>query len=109
MKLIDMDVAIDAISEMMPTPYTPDGSHPADEGIFMAQELFADCIQTIEDLPIIEQPKIIHCKDCRYWSDYICFCEDHDIRCQDYYIGDMHTESDFYCGYAKRKQNEVKE
>lgn len=54
-------------------------------------------------------PEIIHCEDCRYWSDYICFCEKHDIRCQDYYIGDMHTESDFYCGYAKRKQNEVKE
>lgn len=66
-------------------------------------------LEKIDALPTIEQPKIIHCKDCRYWSDYTCFCEEHDIRCQDYYIGDMHTESDFYCGYAKRKQNEVKE
>ena len=43
--------AIDALAEDMPQPYTPDGSHPADEGIFMAQEIYADCIQTLKELP----------------------------------------------------------
>ena len=49
--LISRQVAIDALADMMPHSYTPDGSHPADEGIFMAQEIFADCIQTLELLP----------------------------------------------------------
>jgi hypothetical protein len=51
MELIDRQAAIDALAEDMPQAYTPDGSHPADEGIFMAQEIYADCIQTLKDLP----------------------------------------------------------
>ena len=43
--------AIEALAEDMPSTYTPDGSHPADEGIFMAQEIYADCIQTLKELP----------------------------------------------------------
>lgn len=49
--LISRQDAIDALSKMMPKSYTPDGSHPADEGIFMAQEIYADCIETLELLP----------------------------------------------------------
>jgi hypothetical protein len=49
--LISRQAAIDALAEDMPQPYTPDGSHPADEGIFMAQEIYADCIQTLKELP----------------------------------------------------------
>ena len=51
MDLISRTQAIDALAEDMPSTYTPDGSHPADEGIFMAQEIYADCIKTIEILP----------------------------------------------------------
>ena len=49
--LISRQAAIDALAEDMPSAYTPDGSHPADEGIFMAQEIYADCIQTLKELP----------------------------------------------------------
>ena len=49
--LISRKAAINALAEDMPQPYTPDGSHPADEGIFMAQEIYADCIQTLKELP----------------------------------------------------------
>lgn len=49
--LISRQAAIDALAEDMPSTYTPDGSHPADEGIFMAQEIYADCIQTLKELP----------------------------------------------------------
>ena len=49
--LISRQQAIDALAEDMPQAYTPDGSHPADEGIFMAQEIYADCIQTLKELP----------------------------------------------------------
>ena len=54
---ISRQAAIDALAEDMPSAYTPDGSHPADEGIFMAQEIYADCIQTLKELPSA-QPKM---------------------------------------------------
>ena len=49
-------MAIEALARMMPRSYTPDGSHPADEEIFRAQEVFADCIEALEILPS-EQPE----------------------------------------------------
>lgn len=49
--------AIDAIAKMMPQSLTPDGSHPADKEIFIAQEAFADCIKTIEILPSAQQER----------------------------------------------------
>ena len=63
--------AIDALAEDMPQAYTPDGSHPADEGIFMAQEIYADCIQTLKELPSA-QPEIVRCKDCKHFKYGIC-------------------------------------
>lgn len=47
---ISRQAAIDALARMMPRSYTPDGSHPADEEIFRAQEIFADCIEALEIL-----------------------------------------------------------
>ena len=55
--LIFRKVAIDALARMMPRSYTPDGSHPADEGIFRAQEIFADCIEALEILPSAQPEK----------------------------------------------------
>lgn len=48
--------AIEVLARMMPRSYTPDGSHPADEEIFKAQEIYVDCIETLEILPSA-QPK----------------------------------------------------
>lgn len=48
---ISRQAAIEALARMMPRSYTPDGSHPADEEIFRAQEVFADCIEALEILP----------------------------------------------------------
>ena len=63
--LISRQAAIDSIAKQMPRSYTPDGSHPADEEIFRAQEVFADCIEALEILPSA-QPEIIRCKDCKH-------------------------------------------
>ena len=41
--LISRQAAIETISRMMPKSYTLDGSHPADEEIFMAQEIYRRC------------------------------------------------------------------
>ena len=57
--LISRQAAIDALAEDMPSAYTPDGSHPADEGIFMAQEIYADCIQTLKELPSAQPQRIM--------------------------------------------------
>lgn len=49
--LISRYEAIEALARMMPMSYTPDGSHPADEEIFKAQEIYVDCIETLKNLP----------------------------------------------------------
>jgi len=59
---ISRQAAIDALARMMPRSYTPDGSHPSDEEIFRAQEIFADCIEALEILPSAQpEPHWIPC------------------------------------------------
>lgn len=52
--LIDRQRAIDVLAADMPQTYTPDGSHYADDDIFKAQEIYADCITRLEQLPSVE-------------------------------------------------------
>ena len=115
--LISRQAAMDAIAKMMPKSYTPDGSHPADEEIFRAQEIFADCIKTIERLPSA-QPEIIRCHQCGFWDRETLRHQHNDFRdwneaeCmvlaeRDGYNEISHyVEADDYCSYAERKTNE---
>lgn len=48
---ISRQAAIKALADDMPQTYTPDGSHYADDDIFKAQEIYADCIHRLEELP----------------------------------------------------------
>ena len=64
--LISREAAIEALARMMPRSYTPDGSHPADEEIFKAQEIYVDCIESIEILPAV-QPDLSGYSD-RLWK-----------------------------------------
>jgi hypothetical protein len=91
---ISRQQAIDALAEDMPQTYTPDGSHPADEGIFMAQEIYADCIQTLRELPPA-QPEIIRCRECKFASgdSRICMKFDHSP------IGELD-----FCSFAERRE-----
>ena len=95
--LISRQAAIDALARMMPRSYTPDGSHPADEEIFMAQEVFADCIEALEILPSA-QPEIIRCKDCKYMIDI-----GDDLMCDNAKGWVVATTSDFGCVLAERR------
>ena len=79
---ISRRAAIDALAKQMPKSYTLDGSHPADEEIFKAQEVYADCIKTIELLPDAQpEPHWIPCSErlpeynesVLTWDGYI-FC-----------------------------------
>ena len=90
-------MAIEALARMMPRSYTPDGSHPADEEIFRAQEVFADCIEALEILPSA-QPEIIRCKDCKYMIDI-----GGDLMCDNAKRWVVATTSDFGCVLAERR------
>lgn len=57
----------------------------------------------LEKLPSA-QPEIIRCNDCKYWNEGNCNCPDIRVDCPDYYVGDIVTEEDFYCGFAKRRE-----
>ena len=51
-----------------------------------------------------KQPEIIRCKDCQYWNKGSCECPEHAVNCQDYYVGDIETEAEYFCGYAERRE-----
>ena len=51
----------------------------------------------------LEQPKIIYCKDCKYWHSGSCEYPEHAVNCQDYWVGDIETEAEHFCGYAERR------
>ena len=100
--LISRQAAIDALARMMPRSYTPDGSHPADEEIFRAQEVFADCIEALEILPSA-QPEIIRCKDCKWYGrvDKRRFYRGMD--CLQKHIDTIVPDRDF-CSKAERRE-----
>ena len=52
------------------------------------------------------QPEIVRCKDCQYWNKGSCECPEHAVNCQDYYVGDIETEAEHFCGYAERRDDE---
>ena len=91
--LISRQAAIDTLAMMMPRSYTPDGSHPADEEIFKAQEIYVDCIESIKILPAA-QPEIIRCKDCKYWRD--------DHTCHEHSLVSPMCANE-YCSRAERR------
>ena len=100
--LISRQAAIDALAKQMPTPYTPDGSHPADEGIFQVQEVYADCIETLELLPPAQPEQKIG-----KWIPY-----DEQYECSEcgvlweFYEGSPETNNANYCPNCGAKMEE---
>lgn len=64
---------------------------------------FAAAERVLSDLPSA-QPEIIRCKDCQYWNKGSCECPEHAVNCQDYYVGDIETEAEYFCGYAEKRE-----
>ena len=52
----------------------------------------------------LEQPEIIYCGDCKYWHSGSCEYPEHAVNCQDYWVGDIETEAEHFCGYAERRE-----
>ena len=106
--LIDRQAAIDALTSKMvsiPTAGGKDLMH--DENRIREEDILV-----IKRLPSVE-PKIIHCKDCRWWrqqTNYqgsplsFGFCESDDmwrsLYGETYEVSHITTDDDFYCGYA---------
>ena len=99
--LISRQDAIKALARMMPHSYTPDGSHPADEEIFRAQEIFADCIEALEILPSADVQPVVRCKDCKYCDTGIDEDGNHFLKCLGWVYGG--TKEDDYCSHGVRK------
>ena len=96
--LINRYEAIETLARTMPRSYTPDGSHPADEEIFKAQEIYVDCIETLKILPSA-QPEIVYCKECKkfvYDNFNIPYCYRDP--------GHKWNEND-YCSKAERRND----
>ncbi len=55
--LISRQAAIDALAKAMPSLTTPDGSGEFDHDIQIADEVFVDCMQIINDLPSAQTEK----------------------------------------------------
>ena len=105
--LISRKAAIDALANMMPHSYTPDGSHPADEGIFMVQEIFADCIQTLKELTPA-QPEVIRCTECKHYREYDSEYVENAVVAQcmaDRYPISETIPDGWFCAGAERKDN----
>lgn len=47
--------------------------------------------------------EIIWCKDCEFWDEGSCYCEDIDVSGLEYYVGDIHTEENDFCSHAERR------
>ena len=58
--------------------------------------------RAIEDLPSIEQPEIIHCKDCK-WSDWYDAADGHRY-CYCMETGAAGRTADDFCSYAEREE-----
>ena len=54
----------------------------------------------------LKQPEIVRCCDCKYWNSGSCECREIVVYCQDYWVGDMETEAEHFCGYAERRTDE---
>lgn len=50
--------------------------------------------------PLIE---IIWCKDCMFWNEGNCYCEDIAVRGLEYYVGDIYTEENDFCKHGRRE------
>ena len=91
---ISRQQAIDALGEL--ATFTEDWS-------CHTWMLTDDVYNAIKQLPTI-QPEIVRCKDCQYWNKGSCECREHAVNCQDYYVGDIETEAEHFCGYADMRE-----
>ena len=88
--LISRQAAIDAINEIIRM------EHSLSPKVYVAKD-------AIKRLPSAQR-EIVWCKDCKNWNNGSCECREHAVNSQDYYVGDMETEAEHFCGYAEMRE-----
>lgn len=59
-------------------------------------------LQSISDMPAADVAPVVRCKDCKYHYDCgVHFCNRLRMDCPD--------DSDFFCSYGERKDNDERE
>lgn len=81
MRLIDAD----ALLERIENPYQ-----------------YREVAAWVNDMPTIEQPEIIRCKDCEFWQDNNGGYPNMNCR----WIDDETPDADDFCSYAERKREQ---
>lgn len=91
MRAIDADALKNSVLKWLP----PDPCGQEEKEYPFETDICVSMIQEIENAPTIEpQPKIIHCKDCKYSNDY-CHCK---------YTA-WWTNPDDFCSRAERRED----
>ena len=104
--LINRQSALDALDKRFESfikRFGYDSYERADEKTKLVCDGLSEAEDVIMGLPSA-QPDIIRCKDCKYWHSGSCEYPEHVVNCQDYYVGDIETEAEHFCGYAERRE-----
>lgn len=95
--LISRNDAINAVSSLMPSLTTPDGTGSNDNEIISAQEMCADALQALHKVPTVYAAPV-PCRECKDWG---MDAEGHPRFCK---IFERVTSGQFYCAYGRRKE-----
>ena len=67
-------------------------------------EIDRQILRAIRNVEPVDAAKVVRCKDCKYWHSGSCEYPEHVVNSQDYYVGDIETEAEHFCGYAERRE-----
>ena len=66
-----------------------------------SRHTFLEAILRTNDMPTVEQPQIVRCKDCKYWQTNTQFCTRWSAP-----FATQHTSPNWYCADAERKDGD---
>ena len=90
-----------AIRALYPSMSTPDGSGENDDLILAAQEMCADAIKAVRDVPTADVVLVVRCRDC----DFLCSYAPDEYRC---YHSRAFVELNDFCNYGKKRKSKTK-
>lgn len=92
--LISRRTIIDGLEFVIEHGIETDGAHS-----ISAEKM----LEFVRELPTV-QPNIVRCKDCQYWNNGSCEYPEYAVNSQDYWVGDIETEAEHFCGYADGRE-----
>ena len=63
-----------------------------------------DLARILNEQPTIEQPQVVHCRDCKWWRDFHCENDNVSRKIQDCgCYPDFNTEGDWFCADGENR------